>query len=106
MHKTYNIQGASTLFNQLLLRMQAIADPKTEVLSGYPANCSAWLTIYYHRKTDKWSFEWYDRAGYRRPMGVGSPADCLMCEVKDRGATQQEQLQARHFLAEMGFFEA
>ncbi|ORM53241.1 hypothetical protein HA41_09125 [Pantoea conspicua] len=106
MHKTYNIQGATTFVDQLLYRMQAIADPKTEVLSGYPANCSAWLTIYYHRKTDKWSFEWYDRAGCRRPVGLGSPADCLMREVSDRGASQQEHLQARGFLAELGFFEA
>lgn len=106
MHKTYNIQGASTLFDQLLSRLLSIADPKTEVLSGYPANCSAWLTVYYHRKTDKWSFEWYDRAGCRRPQGLGSDADCLMREVSDRGASPQEHLQARHFLAELGFFEA
>ncbi|MGK3141955.1 hypothetical protein [Pantoea sp. C2G6] len=105
MHKIDNIQ-ASTLFDALLSRMAAIGDPKIEVLSGYPANCSAWLTIYYQRRSDKWSFEWYDRAGYRRPTVLGSSAECLMREVSDRGASGQEMLLARRMLAEYGFFEA
>jgi len=105
MHKIDTIQ-ASTLFDTLLSRLTAIGDPKIEVLSGYPANCSAWLTLYYQRKSGKWSLEWYDRAGYRRPALLGSALECLMSEVTDRGATSQEQMQARRVLAEYGFFEA
>lgn len=105
MNKTYTLQ-AITLLNPLLSRVLAIVDPKIEVLSGYPANCSAWLTVYYQRKSDKWSYEWYDRAGYRRPTALGSTMDCLMREVCDRGASRQEHSQARRVLAESGFFEA
>lgn len=105
MHKTYNTQ-LFTLFNPLLSRIMAMTDPKIEVLSGYPANCSAWLTVYYQRKSDTWSFEWYDRAGYHRPAALGSTLNCLMREVSDRGASSEEHLQARRVLATWGFFEA
>ncbi|WP_337012799.1 hypothetical protein [Pantoea sp. AS142] len=105
MNKINTIQ-AFTLLNPLVSRVLAIADPKIEVLSGYPANCSAWLTVYYQRKSDRWSYEWYDRAGYRRPMSLGSTIVCLMREVSDRGASRQEHLKARQVLAKLGFFEA
>ncbi len=105
MHKTYPGQTL-TLLAPLLSRLAAIADPKIEVMSGYPAHCSAWLTIYYQRKSGKWSYEWYDRAGCRRPVALGDPMTCLMHEVSDRGATQQEHLLARRLLAETGFMEA
>lgn len=105
MHKTYPGQ-AFTLFEPLLLRLAAIADPKIEVLSGYPAHCSAWLTIYYQRKSGKWSYEWYDRAGCRRPAALSDAMTCLMHEVSDRGATQQEHQMAQRLLAETGFMEA
>lgn len=105
MNKTYPVPGL-ILSETLLSRIAAIGDPKIEVLSGYPANCSAWLTIYYQRKSGRWSYEWYDRVGYRRPASLGSVMDCLMREVNDRGASPQEQAQARRFLAEQWFFEA
>lgn len=105
MNKTYTRQTI-TLFDPLLSRIQAIADPKIEVLSGYPANCSAWLTVYYQRKSDKWSFEWYDRVGYRRPTSLGSVVDCLMREVTDRGASRQEHSMARRVMDGLGFLEA
>jgi len=105
MNKTYPGQ-ALTLLDPLLSRIVAIVDPKIEVMSGYPANCSAWLTIYYQRKSGKWSYEWYDRTGYRRPTALGSTMECLMREVTDRGASRQEHSMARRIMAESGFFEA
>lgn len=105
MNKTYPVP-VLTLADTLLSRLAALADHKIEVLSGYPANCSAWLTIYYQRKSGRWSYEWYDREGYRRPAALGSAMPCLMLEVNDRGASPQEQAQARRLLAEQGFFEA
>ncbi|SFN29402.1 hypothetical protein SAMN05428971_0890 [Candidatus Pantoea varia] len=105
MHKTYPGQ-ALTLLNPLLSRIATIADPRIEVMSGYPANCSAWLTVYYQRKSGKWSYEWYDRVGYRRPTALGSTGECLMREVSDRGASRQEHSMARRVIAESGFFEA
>lgn len=105
MHKTYPGQTL-TLFQPLLSCLAAIADPKIEVMSGYPAHCSAWLTIYYQRKSGRWSCEWYDRPGCRRPAALGDRMVCLMHEVSDRGATQQEHLMARRLLAEAAFMEA
>ncbi|WP_325177282.1 hypothetical protein [Pantoea sp. 1B4] len=75
-------------------------------MSGYPANCSVWLTVYYQRKSRKWSYEWYDRVGYHRPTELGSSMECLMREVSDCGASHQEHLIARRAMAESVFFEA
>lgn len=105
MNKTCSVPILA-LFEPLLLRIAAVADPKIEVMSGYPANCSAWLTIYYQRKSGRWSYEWYDRAGYRRPAALDSAFPCLMLEVNDRGASPQEQAQARRLLSQQAFFEA
>lgn len=105
MHKTYSGQSL-TLLHPLLSRLLSIVDPKIEVMSGYPANCSVWLTVYYQRKSRKWSYEWYDRVGYHRPTELGSSMECLMREVSDRGASHQEHLIARRAMAESVFFEA
>ena len=104
-NKTYSGQ-ALTLVYPLLSRITAIVDPKIEVMSGYPAHCSGWLTLYYQRKSGRWSYEWYDKAGYRRPAALGETMRCLMREVSDRGASPQEHMMARQLLAESGFLEA
>lgn len=91
----------------LLLRAASeLFDPKIEVCSGYPAHCSSWLTIYYQRKSQRWSFEWYQHAGCQRPLALPDPDACLMQEVTDKGASPEERAQARLLLGGMAFLEA
>ena len=81
-------------------------DPKIEVCSGYPAHCSSWLTVYYHRKSQRWSFEWYEHAACQRPLALPDPAASLMQEVTDKGARPEECSQALKMLERMAFMEA
>ncbi|WP_439212270.1 hypothetical protein [Duffyella gerundensis] len=84
--------------------MGTLTQQKVEVLSGYPANCSRWLTIYHYRHTNRWSLEWYDKPGYGRPPMLNND-DCLMREA-NKGASSEELDYARCLLEKTGFWDA
>lgn len=100
---TSGFSGVVTLLVSLKLK---ILDEKVEVLSGYPANCSTWLTIYHYRKSDSWSFEWYGKDGCMRPALLGDISSCLMREVTAKHVSKSEYLHAHFLLASNGFLDA
>lgn len=97
------LSGAAALFMSLKLK---ILDEKVEVLSGYPANCNTWLTIYHYRKSDRWSFEWYGKDGCTRPALLGDMSACLMREITEKDVSKMEHAHARILLESNGFFDA
>lgn len=106
MNTVSNASMVSSALTLLLSLTKKISDKRVEVFSGYPANCTTWLTIYHRRKSDSWSFEWYDKSGCRRPAALGDVSVCLMREVTDRGASDAEHMYARRLLEKTGFYDA
>ncbi|MGM7454167.1 hypothetical protein [Escherichia albertii] len=78
-------------------------DQKVEVLYGYPANSTTWLTIYHYRKSGRWVFEWDDLFADKRPKSWGDISECLMFEERKSGATREEFNEAWARLSERGY---
>ncbi len=78
-------------------------DQKVEVLYGYPANSTTWLTIYHYRKSGRWVFEWDDLFAEKRPKSWGDISECMMFEERKSGATREEFNEAWARLSERGY---
>ncbi|MDM1153244.1 hypothetical protein HXZ29_22310 [Escherichia coli] len=83
------LAGASLVAGFILLKKHKDRDQKVEVLYGYPANCTTWLTIYHYRKSGRWVFEWDDLFAEKRPKSWGDISECMMFEERKSGALLQ-----------------
>lgn len=72
-----------------------------EVLVGYPAYCDEYLTIYYNRVKNKWTFEWDDLFADPRPSKYPIHR-CMMVIPLDTEATQEEISYAMTLLRQRG----
>lgn len=80
------LAGASLVAGFILLKKHKDRDQKVEVLYGYPANSTTWLTIYHYRKSGRWVFEWDDLFAEKRPKSWGdiSFLFCCHCMTADQ----------------------
>ncbi len=76
-------------------------EKKVSVMYGYPNGSNTWLTIYHHRKSDKWEFEWDDLFDSGRPKSWG--AGDFMFKDKKSGASDDEHSHAKSLLKRMGY---
>ncbi|EGO8042873.1 hypothetical protein FEK96_20045 [Escherichia coli] len=97
------LAGASLVAGFILLKKHKDRDQKVEVLYGYPANSTTWLTIYHYRKSGRWVFEWDDLFAEKRPKSWGDISECMMFEERKSGATQEEFNEAWARLSERGY---
>lgn len=97
------LAGASLVAGFILLKKHKDRDQKVEVLYGYPANCTTWLTIYHYRKSGRWVFEWDDLFAEKRPKSWGDISECMMFEERKSGATREEFNEAWRRLSERGY---
>lgn len=72
-----------------------------EILVGYPAHCNEYLTIYYNRAKNKWTFEWDDLFADPRPSKYPIHK-CMMVIPLDTEATPEEVNHARILLRQRG----
>ncbi len=96
------LAGASLVAGFILLKKHKDRDQKVEVLYGYPANSTTWLTIYHYRKSGRWVFEWDDLFAEKRPKSWGDISECMMFEERKSGATREEFNEAWRRLSERG----
>ena len=99
--------GAAILTGALFVGLaiaikEACKDNKVEVLYGYPAYRKTWLTIYHHRKSDRWVFEWDDLFDSGRPQSWGDISACLMRSSSSEKATKDEINRAWAMLRKRG----
>ena len=97
------LAGASLVAGFILLKKHKDRDQKVEVLYGYPANCTTWLTIYHYRKSGRWVFEWDDLFAEKRPKSWGDISECMMFEERKSGATREVFNEAWRRLSERGY---
>ncbi|WP_283154444.1 hypothetical protein [Escherichia fergusonii] len=97
------LAGASLVAGFILLKKHKDRDQKVEVLYGYPANSTTWLTIYHYRKSGRWVFEWDDLFAEKRPKSWGDISECMMFEERKSGATREEFNEAWRRLSERGY---
>ncbi len=97
------LAGASLVAGFILLKKHKDRDQKVEVLYGYPANSTTWLTIYHYRKSGRWVFEWDDLFAEKRPKSWGDISECMMFEERKSGATREEFNEAWRLLSERGY---
>lgn len=97
------LAGASLVAGFILLKKHKDRDQKVEVLYGYPANSTTWLTIYHYRKSGRWVFEWDDLFAEKRPKSWGDISECMMFEERKSGATREECNEAWRRLSERGY---
>ena len=74
---------------------------KVSVMYGYPKGESVWLTIYHHRKKNKWIFEWDDLFDDGKPKSWGD-GDFMYVDKKS-GATPEEHAYAKKLLKNRGY---
>ncbi|HAI4470730.1 TPA: hypothetical protein J6N65_000251 [Escherichia coli] len=97
------LAGALMVAGFILLKKHKDRDQKVEVLYGYPANSTTWLTIYHYRKSGRWVFEWDDLFAEKRPKSWGDISECMMFEERKSGATREEFNEAWRRLSERGY---
>ncbi|EJD1075735.1 hypothetical protein M1J64_004065 [Salmonella enterica] len=97
------LAGASLVAGFILLKKHKDRDQKVEVLYGYPANSTTWLTIYHYRKSGRWVFELDDLFAEKRPKSWGDISECMMFEERKSGATREEFNEAWARLSERGY---
>lgn len=97
------LAGASLVAGFILLKKHKDRDQKVEVLYGYPANSTTWLTIYHYRKSGRWVFEWDDLFAEKRSKSWGDISECMMFEERKSGATREEFNEAWARLSERGY---